>query len=189
MTTRIPARAGGLLAAVAFAAAAAPAGGCNRERKQAQALAAELSKCGNGVIDPGELCDPPNPTNCDPKCGTTCAACEKEKCVPSFAGCHLYAGGQRDLCLAVLECMRKHHCVGPDGDANRCYCGGADVKACLTGRADGPCRAAFEAACLVEPGDPKLECPFRFVNPEFPIGGAVNLVGCHANSCRSRCPL
>jgi hypothetical protein len=150
------------------------------------------ASCGDNIVQPGpprnETCEPPNTPICDSMCHETCSPCRLMNCDQTFAGCHLYTGMNRTLCDAALNCMKTSHCVDVSGDATPCYCGTASVTACLTGGANGVCRAAFEAACLVAPGDPMLECPFRLVDPAFPVGGAVNQVGCDAAFCPMQCP-
>jgi len=193
--------------------------------------------CGNGVVQPGEDCDPPNGTTCDAMChtmqgarcgdgtinqpseeceppntpagnftracdaacrltgATLCAACEATKCDAFFGdptawGCSHLTGAPRTRCEELLDCIRTTHCARATNDAQVCYCGTAADLACLTGAANGACKARYEAAAgTTDPGT----IAGLFTDPSSPIGLADNEITCDADpsapDCRNVCPL
>ena len=102
--------------------------------------------------------------------------CELSHCPEYLTGCEQATGNatagpgagkpRKDLCLAALACMRGNSCSATQ--AEPCYCGaGVDDVACLTGAANGPCKAEIEAAA--ESAD-AIDVAYRFVDPSFPLG-------------------
>jgi hypothetical protein len=192
--------------------------------------------CGNGIVQPGEECDPPNGTTCDatchliqgPRCGdgvvngteqceppntpatnftaacdanclfsgvSLCSACEATKCdalfgAPHAWGCSDLTGAAKTNCEALLDCIRTSHCAAATHDAQACYCGTASDIACLTGGANGSCKAKYEtAAGTTDPG----VIAGLFTDPASPVGRADNEITCDADTtapvCTAVCPL
>jgi hypothetical protein len=137
--------------------------------------------CGDGIVNqPSEQCDPPNTMTCDANCQTIdlCAKCEAVQCDPTIAGCGSLTGADQTACLALVACIRMTGC-SKAGDAQPCYCGTASDIACLSGSANGACKAQVEAAAKsTDAGTIANE----FVDPTFPVGLATNLIGCDATS-------
>jgi hypothetical protein len=145
-------------------------------------------RCGDGVVNqPSEECEPPGTMTCDANCKKidVCGACETAKCDATLAGCGSLTGADKAACDALVACIRTQHCA-PAGDAQPCYCGTATDIGCLSGMANGKCKAEVEAAAKsTDPGAIANE----FVDPSFPIGRATNLIGCDHDSCSMQCPL
>lgn len=163
--------------------------------------------CGDGVINqPSEECEPPNTpaTNftpaCDANCKLTgsslCGACETAKCdvlfgAPGAWGCQNLTGAARTNCEALVGCIRSSDCAVATQDAQACYCGTASDLGCLTGAANGACKAQYEtAAGTTDPGT----IATLFTDPSSPIGLADNQITCDADTstppvCTAVCPL
>src|SRR5262249_26135212 len=137
---------------------------------------------------------------CDANCKFTgaslCSACETTKCDPFFGspgawGCQDLTGAAKTNCLALLGCIRTSHCAAATHDAQACYCGTASDLGCLTGAANGACKAQSEpAAGTTDPGT----IASLFTDPSSPVGRADNEITCDADSstppvCTSVCPL
>ena len=162
--------------------------------------------CGDGVINaPGEECEPPNEPatsygyGCDASCRVTdslCHACELTKCDALFGdagawGCANLSGTAKANCEALLSCIRTSHCAAATQDAQGCYCGTAADLGCLTGSANGACKAQYEAAAGTT--DPATIANV-FTDPSSPVGLANNQITCDADTstppnCTSACPL
>jgi hypothetical protein len=123
----------------------------------------------------------------------SCRECEQASCPTLLTACEDAEGeaaagpaaGQpkRDLCAAVIACVRVSGCAS--SAVEDCYCGpGVDPLACLTGGAAGVCKGAFEAAAESTDG---FEVAERFVDPQFAVGSAVTLLGCDRDLCSSAC--
>src|SRR5205085_2323399 len=106
-------------------------------------------------------------------------------CDPETMGCDLYASSGPDLakCLALYTCVRDSNCVDTGGaDPTPCLCGVGKPRDCLSTSvpATGPCLQQFiDAAHSSDPATINA----RFIDPSYPIGGAVNLVVCRATFC------
>lgn len=98
---------------------------------------------------------------------------------------------KKDLCLAVLACVRKNGCASPmGGNIQPCYCGaGVSDNMCITGMGDGPCKPEIEAAAEISsPANAASDVANNLVDPTYALGAANNLVQeCDFVSCRSSC--
>ena len=154
--------------------------------------------CGDGFVQAGEQCEPPNTATCSATCqnivvdpvdfSAACQSCEVGNCDPAVVntnnqtthfGCLGFTGQAQTDCLALLNCIRTNHCAAGD-DAQPCYCGTAAAVPCLSGMANGICKAAFETATELAPGDPNIPgvVGTAFFNPTSPVGEAVQLLVC-----------
>lgn len=142
------------------------------------------NQCTSGVPDGGtDLCDD-NPQGCF-------------NCDPAVSGCDMYTSdADRTRCQALYVCVRDNHCTvnldtsgtQPSLDPSPCYCGNADKTACFAGNSPpiGPCVKQFtDAAKSTSAADVNS----RFVDPRYPIGGAINLVICRATACGRYIPV
>jgi hypothetical protein len=163
-----------------------------------------VSLCGNGVIDTGEECDPPNTpaTNfapgCDATCkitGSLCSTCEASKCDAFYGqtgawGCAGLTGTAKTDCLALLSCIRTSHCATAGGDAQRCYCGTASDSQCLGGGANGACKTQYETAAGTSDFSVIIN---GFVDPTTTFGLVNNQITCDGDTgapvCMAVCPL
>ena len=74
------------------------------------------------------------------------------------------------------------------GDPLACWCG-TNGTTCTTDnapptQANGPClQQVFDAAKSMDASTINM----RFIDPNFPLGRAVNLASCRSNYCRSEC--
>jgi hypothetical protein len=119
-----------------------------------------------------------------------CDQCTLDNCFPATDGCDLIADpADKLLCENAYACfVAKTHpgSVVPGactngGDPTKCWCG-TNPTTCLTdaAAANGPCRDAVVAAAKsADPGTINL----RFVDPNFPLGRAVNLSSCRGSFC------
>src|SRR5262249_55979484 len=141
--------------------------------------------CGNNRVDlPDEECEPPGTATCDDKClkvrSADCQTCQVESCDQTLAGCALLKGQDKTDCDAVMACIRSTHC-DKNGDPEACYCGTVAYEPCVMGKGNGPCRMQIETAAHPTETDPEkraVEIATHYGDPNFPIGRAVNLVGC-----------
>lgn len=132
--------------------------------------------------------------------GEACNRCTDDNCNTSTDGCdvgHFQLPSDALLCEALYACLRAQHCTAdadgdayPDKDASLwCWCGlakDADPTVCFNepGQAAGPCLAEVEKAAKTSvPSTIRL----RFVDPQFPLGRAVNLANCRAGFCGDVC--
>ncbi len=162
--------------------------------------------CGDGTVQAGEQCEPPNtPAGnftqaCNAMCqragNTLCGTCEASKCdaffgAPGAWGCAGLTGTARSNCEALVSCIRTTHCAVATSDAQACYCGTATDLACLTGMANGQCKAQYEAAAgTMDAGT----IAGLFTDPSSPVGLADNQITCDVDNsggpnCRPVCPL
>ena len=146
------------------------------------------NQCTFGVPDGGaDLCD------------STSQGCNN--CDPTVQGCDSYTSdADRLKCQALYVCIRDNHCtvnLDPSTvnlDPTPCYCGTTGQSACLAGTApaNGPCVKQFTDAAK---STTATDVNARFIDPRYPIGGAVNLVICRATACgrinttQASCPL
>jgi cysteine-rich repeat protein len=163
--------------------------------------------CGDGTINqPSEQCEPPNTPagnftpGCSATCTTTgatlCSACEANKCDAFFGspgawGCAGLTGSAKTKCEALVTCIRTSHCAVATSDAQACFCGTAGDLACLTGMANGACKAQYEAAA--GSSDPGVIAGL-FTDPSSPVGLADNQITCDVDTsstpnCTGVCPL
>jgi len=122
-----------------------------------------------------------------------CGACTAANCVPATDSCSLDVLGsdaRRQKCLKLYCCIYANGC-SMQGDSLGCWCGSSHLDAAgqgacvaMTGVANGPCKSEVEDAA--ETTDPQT-IKQRFVNPAFPIGGAVNLASCQGSFCAAEC--
>ena len=132
-----------------------------------------------------------DPTTCE---GEACNTCTFKNCVISANtassgtrptdGCDFYTSdAQRTRCKNLYACISASRCAeAGDGDPHRCWCGGANIDQCALGTvpAGGPCvQQIIDAAGSTDPPIINL----RFVDPDFPLGGAMNLAACRATYC------
>jgi hypothetical protein len=119
-----------------------------------------------------------------------CPQCTTDNCVlaPAPAGfdgcCGLATLDDQNLCRAAVSCFSASRCtIG--GDATHCFCGSA-AAACfaVTGAASGPCVNEVMAAAKSSDLD---DIRSRFVSATFPLGRAVNLMGCRGAFCSVEC--
>ena len=97
---------------------------------------------------------------------------------------------KKDLCLAVLACVRKNGCATQNGGIQPCYCGaGVNDTQCLSGMGNGPCKTEIEAAAEISsPTNAASDVASNLVDPEYALGAANNLIKeCDFPSCRSSC--
>jgi hypothetical protein len=84
----------------------------------------------------------------------------------------------------LTACIDRTSCA-TGGDGQPCFCGTADIGACLGGGANGACKAEVEVAGKTTSAQSLGE---RFTDPSYPLGLAFNLYGCKAAFCSAECP-
>lgn len=147
-------------------------------------------RCGDGTVNqPSEECDTGGDSaTCTANCTrkkTACELCEETSCDATIAGCASLTGADKTACEALVACMRTSACAAT-GDAQPCYCGTASDIACLSGQANGACKSQVETAAKSTSSE---DIATRFVDPDYPLGRAVNLLSCDFESCRTQCGL
>ncbi len=123
-----------------------------------------------------------------------CRSCETAQCPEVVAGCDQLSGvaaagtgmgkPRKELCLDLVNCARSTKCAKNMGDLQPCFCGTAGDIPCLTGAANGVCKAVVEAAA--ESAEAGVVAD-RFSAVEFAIGGAVGLLACDYEFCAGQC--
>lgn len=184
--------------------AAVPAGGADQGMGGdggGQAGEAPVSKCGNGVVDPGEACDPAaaSANGCSAKCTlVACDACMEVIHPPTnpLAGgppdCSSLPGDAAGRCQAVLDCAATSHCAAVDkvrpphwDAALPCLCGpGLDYEACAkvesTAELLGVCKDQMVAASDALAGERTPAIVIAQINQTQsdaqPIGVATNIL-------------
>jgi|GEM_PF-1839909 len=121
-----------------------------------------------------------------------CRACESTACPFDLSACEQATGNatagpkagtpKKDLCTALVACMRRSQCVKPeDGDQASCYCGATDETTCITAGGTGPCKAEWEAAA--ESTSAAVITGEHYTDTMWASGLAFNLVGCDSFNC------
>jgi hypothetical protein len=123
---------------------------------------------------------------------TTCLACEAANCPNDPTGCDAgactaqpacsdYAKlSDRQLCAAVLDCVRISECAKGPGVPD-CYCGTAGwLTACKAGFGNGVCKSQIEAGLFTT--DPQTIL-LNLTNVRYPTGGALSLTDCDHYNC------
>jgi hypothetical protein len=142
-----------------------------------------------GAGDAGTGCVNADPTTCE---GDPCNQCTSDNCdtvastaasgaVP-VAGCDLFVtDDQIARCQRLYACMRDSVCV-QNSDPTRCWCGAVDPYACETGMepGTGPCVQQFIDAAGSSDASVIND---RLTDPNYPLGGAINLAACRSASC------
>ena len=122
--------------------------------------------------------------------GPLCTQCTADNCVPSTDGCAgLADAADRALCEDVYACFINptNACV-TQGDPLKCWCG-SNPTTCVTSdtpptQGNGPCRDKVFAAAK---SSTAATIKQRFVDPNFPLGRAVNLLNCRGTFCVDEC--
>jgi hypothetical protein len=171
-----------------------------------QTIVVAAPTCGDGVVNQAsEECEPAGTpagnfsAGCDASCRTTaplCGACEARKCDAFFGGpgawgCAGLTGAAKSSCDALVDCIRASDCAVATHDAQACYCGSASDLGCLTGAANGACKAQYEAAAGTTDAGTIANV---FTDPSSAVGLANNQITCDADtsdavSCTAVCPL
>lgn len=116
--------------------------------------------------------------------GLACQTCNTDNCFPPTDGCTLITNAMdKALCETLYSCFITSGCTS-GGDPTKCWCGTHPTTCSTPGAADGPCLAQIQAAAkTTDPGFIRL----NFVNPNLPLGRAVNLASCLGSFCSAEC--
>ncbi len=158
--------------------------------------------CGNQIEEPGEECDDGS-ASCDADCkiiptaeqqdcldrfvdtGTPDAPCQRcacFECTQRVLDCRDDSDATRRMrCDAVVACGLENDCEGM-----ACYCGTAELLACGTGGANGPCISEVEEAA--GPSEDPIQINMRQSDPNYALGRANLLGACGVTQCPDVCP-
>jgi hypothetical protein len=148
--------------------------------------------CGNGRIDPGEECDPALNRGCNERClfvqtVGACQSCVNRNAVEGNCqlnlGCTFLSGHDRELCLALVRCMRETECANVD--PRDCFCGSAKGVACESSP-NGACMSEMQAAAK---SSVPLDINANFFSLERPLGHATAELACEHDFCGPSCGL
>lgn len=134
----------------------------------------------------------PAPAAGKPGTSAACAACENTPATcAEFINCDSVAGNAADgtpkskLCKETLDCVRDSGCAA-DGKPPlaSCYCGSGNAADCMSGKANGACKAVLERSLE---GNTFTVMAQRAGNLTF--GGALALkrLDCEQVFCRKQC--
>lgn len=122
---------------------------------------------------------PSEPSNTPPQ---DCAECRKWAC-SNYSGFKLidqcYKGEEVALCKSVVDCADRTGCANQD--VADCYCGkGHKMAECLAVGGFGVCKEEIIKAAKT---DVSTEVATRYLNPQYPLGRAMSLLGCYQELC------
>lgn len=107
--------------------------------------------------------------------GPVCEACTVDNCYAPTDGCSDLSPDDTLLCKALYCCLVATRC-DLYGSGHKCLCGSSpDCKG-----PNGLCKSEIQAAGKKQDSDYLI---LNFVNPDLPLGKAVNLATCRANYC------
>lgn len=148
--------------------------------------------CGNGTVESGEGCEPPNTATCDAKCqtivqtNTACKTCLDSSIATGDCeagiGCDGLTGSDKDLCVALYDCMKTTGCWS--NDPLDCLCGTAKGVSCASSAANGACKAQIQAATKTT--DP-VGNGTAFYSLNVPAGHATQYFACVKDFCPTDC--
>ena len=148
--------------------------------------------CGNGVVEPGETCEPPSTATCNEACQLrsppppACDACVAANCAAEGPGCASLppSSPRRAICDSLFQCARRTNCAAEN--AAWCWCGTTAIPICVTvpGAANGACLA--EELAAAESTDPATIAR-RFSDGSFASGAVHNRLACEADLCANEC--
>jgi hypothetical protein len=121
-----------------------------------------------------------------------CVDCVKRECWNLIDGCSTLNGDategpaagkpRKQLCEQMLECARSTGCDSPTSYG--CYCGSADLSACLAGQGKGVCRATVEAAAESTDAGAVFK---RLKDKAYASGVVEPLLTCETRGCPDDC--
>jgi hypothetical protein len=145
--------------------------------------------CGNGRLQPGEECDPPNDFRCDAACqlvnASPCEECLNGNAELAEANL-LYCNSA--ACAAVKECVVESRCMVPPASPANCFCG-SNTDDCDKPDFDpsGPCEQVIVAGV---PGTPTNALVYESLGyVENASGAAVQILALayQMGACQSEC--
>jgi hypothetical protein len=162
--------------------------------------------CGNGLVQPGEQCEPPNTPTCAADCTTitACLSCEQATTSPACIGvrvtptspfgCAGLTGAAITSCNNLHTCLDQHpncsnpaNVAPPNNDPTACFCGALNGASCSGTPAStiaGPCAGAYFAAYGGVTNANRDAILTDFFNKGTAVGIANNLYSCDvSNGC------
>ena len=111
-----------------------------------------------------------------------CSECRTWAC-SSYSGFKLidrcYKGDDAELCKMVVDCADRTGCANQD--VADCYCGkDHEMAECLAQGGPGVCKDEVVKAAKTEVS---TEVATRYMNPQYPLGRAMSLLGCYQELC------
>ena len=161
-----------------------------RAARAAAAARAQAAAAVVAVADPSTPARAAEPTRGKPAC-TTCAAANCEGVLCAECGCcSLASVADQLLCQALYACFSANAATCTSaGDPTDCFCGTAPSGStcwAVQGAANGPCvNQAYAAGKTADP----VVLQQRFISGNYPVGRAVNLIGCQGSLCPTECEL
>ena len=100
---------------------------------------AAAAGCGDGVRQPGELCEPAGTPKCGDDCtpvvSDACYDCEvNSRCVAVASACTDFMTSKLDesLCYDVAHCIQDTGCAAGDQALTSCFCGDMTTEQCVS---------------------------------------------------------
>jgi hypothetical protein len=162
-------------------------------------------KCGDGIIQPPEECEPPNTANCSDDCkivaSAECSSCEADEarsaCAPFALACLNSKGtmtaDDQALCFDVEECIHQTNCAAGANTFTSCFCGTLTTNDCGAAPETGPDAPHGACAALIKKGmgagATNTQVLARMTSRSYAAGAGINRYNCMKNNdvCRPLC--
>jgi hypothetical protein len=121
-----------------------------------------------------------------------CAACTQVNCAPQLDACQNEPTSND--CLANLRCSGVGETTSCAATSSLdCYCGARSTATCIASGGNGTCADVITRTSGCEQGRPADEVPEcvtdRFLDVDFGLGDAYQLVACQRRNCATHCAL
>ena len=149
-------------------------------------------RCGNGVVEAGEACEPPSSALCSEQCGVVatqgCVDCEQAGACQALSNVcqdNFTSEDDRSICYAVQACVRSSACASGSNPVQHCFCGALSTAECSAapvlgnGAPKGVCAGVIREGLALD-GQPPTNAQVlsRLIDESFPAGAALARVNC-----------
>jgi hypothetical protein len=124
--------------------------------------------------------------------GNACQTCTANNCAAQLTSCQSEPSSMD--CQANRTCSNVGAANGCAASSSlACYCGTRTTAACLTSGGNGACADVITESSGCDDGRPEAEIPAcvteRFLDIEYGLGDAYQLVACQRRNCPTQCAL